>query len=59
MTSGAVPPIEVWSVPDGKMILRIPAQGRVRALGFDTSSRVYVLNHDEGKTDSSSPSKSS
>jgi hypothetical protein len=49
-TSGVVPPsIEVWSVADGRMAVRIPSSGNVRALGFDQSGRAYVLNYENGK----------
>jgi len=50
MTTGSMPPsIEIWSVRDGRMILRVPANGPGRALGFDPSGRVYVLNTEAGK----------
>jgi hypothetical protein len=50
MTTGAVPPsIEIWSVRDGRMILRVPANGQVRALAFDPSGRMYALNNEGGK----------
>jgi len=49
-TTGVVPPsIEVWSVADGRMAVRIPANGNVRALGFDQSGRAFVLNNENGK----------